>query len=32
MKKALITPLRDRFEMDSAGGGKLETKDNILSP
>ena len=31
MKKALITPLRDRFEMDVAGGGKLETKGNIVS-
>jgi uncharacterized protein YxjI len=31
MKKALITPLRDRYEMDVAGGGKMETKGNILS-
>ena len=31
MKKALITPLRDRFEMDVTGGGKLETKGNIVS-
>lgn len=31
IKKALITPLRDRYEMDVAGGGKLETKGNILS-
>jgi uncharacterized protein YxjI len=31
IKKALVTPLRDRYEMDVSGGGKLETKGNIVS-
>jgi len=28
--KALITPLRERFEVEVAGGGKLEAQGNLL--
>jgi uncharacterized protein YxjI len=30
VKKALITPLRDRFTVEIAGGGELSTKGNIV--
>ena len=30
IKKALITPLRDRFSIELAGGGELSAKGNIV--
>jgi uncharacterized protein YxjI len=30
VKKALITPLRDRFTVDVEGGGQLHVEGNIL--
>ena len=30
IKKALITPLRDRYSIDVAGGGDMEAKGNIV--
>ena len=30
VKKALITPLRDRFDIDVEGGGELKAKGNIV--
>jgi uncharacterized protein YxjI len=30
VQKALITPLRDRFEIELAGGGRLEAKGDLL--
>jgi uncharacterized protein YxjI len=30
VKKAMITPLRDRFTVDLEGGGRLEVQGNIL--
>ena len=30
MKKAMITPLRDRYTVDVAGGGQLSVQGNIV--
>jgi uncharacterized protein YxjI len=30
IKKALVTPLRDRFDIDVAGGGDMKAKGNIV--
>jgi uncharacterized protein YxjI len=31
IKKALITPLRDRFSIELTGGGELSAKGNIVN-